>query len=349
MKKAETMTVSTLSAVQGGTARAPGLITFRSSAIQVIVIALVLLVATFLGRGHPYVMNIVAYTFLFAGLATAWNIIGGFGGQFSLMHAVFFAIGGYTAVNLFKLGLNPWVALIPAMAMAAAFALIVSWPLFRLRGKFFGIATLAVAEVVLVLANYFKGLTGGSQGMSVPLKPGLQNMIFLDRFHYALLMLGYATVVLLIAAYVYRSRLGYFLQAVRDEQDAARAVGISITSVKLTGMAVSAALTAAGGVLFAMYLRFVDPPTLLSITDIGVRFLLIALIGGIGTLFGPLIGALLIVPMEFILRAYLADAVPGSHLIVLGGALILSALFLKRGVVGLALDVMNRRKEASHG
>ncbi len=349
MKKAETMTVSTFAAAKGRHAPARGLVTFRSSALQVILLSVVLLAATFLGREHSYVMNIVAYTFLFAGLATAWNIIGGFGGQFSLMHAVFFAIGGYTAMNLFKLGVNPWIALVPAMALAAGFAVIVSWPLFRLRGKFFGIATLAVAEMMLVLANYFKGLTGGSQGMSVPLKPGLQNMIFLDRFHYALLMLGYATVVLLIAAYVYRSRLGYFLQAVRDEQDAARSVGISITKVKLTGMALSAALTAAGGVLFAMYLRFVDPPTLLSITDIGVRFLLIALIGGIGTLFGPLIGALLIVPLEFTLRAYLADVVPGSHLIVLGGSLILCALFLKRGVVGLALDLMNRRKEASHG
>lgn len=351
MKKADTMA---LSANAGSSSRPATQLsnfptTFRTSAIHVLVLMSLLLAATVLGRSHPYMMNIAAYTFLFAGLATAWNIIGGYGGQFSLMHSVFFAIGGYTAMNLFKLGVNPWLALMPSMALGAAFAVIVSWPLFRLRGKFFGIATLAVAEVALVMANYLKPITGGSQGMSIPLRPAIENMIFLDRFHYALLMLGYATLVMLVSAYVYRSRLGYFLQAVRDEQDAARAVGIAATPVKLIGMAVSAALTAAGGVLFAMYLRFIDPPTLLSITDVGVRFLLIALIGGIGTLFGPLVGALLIVPLEFLLRANLADALPGSHLVVLGGALVLCSLFLKRGIVGLMLEIVSSRREKKDG
>jgi branched-chain amino acid transport system permease protein len=129
---------------------------------------------------------------------------------------------------------------------------------------------------------------------------------------------------------------------VQIDEDAARAAGIRVLRVKLTGMAISAALTGIGGAVFAMYLRFVDPPTLLSLPDVGVKFALIALIGGVGTLYGPLAGALLIVPLEFQLRAGLGASVPGGNLLVLGVILVLCALFLKRGIVGTAMTLWDR-------
>jgi branched-chain amino acid transport system permease protein len=303
-----------------------------------VIAALGALIALF--RSDPFVLSIIAYSLLFAGVATAWNIIGGFGGQFSLAHGVFFAVGAYLTANLFLYaGVSPWLSLIPAAALAAMIAVAISWPTFRLRGPFFAIATMAFNEVAYVLANHFESLTGGPQGLTIPFRASFPNMIFRDRMSYALLMLGFLTVCLLVSIAVYRSRLGYSLQAVRDNEEAARACGIDVTRVKLAGMAVSAALTGVGGAMFLMYVRIVDPPTVLTLSDVGVKFALIALIGGVGTIYGPVLGALLIVPLESWLRASISAEIPGAHLIVLGATLILAALFLKRGLVGAGQDI----------
>ena len=255
--------------------------TLKTELVRIAMIAAVFAVGLVLFQDDPFVLNIMAYTFLFAALSSSWNIIGGFGGQFSLGHGVFFAIGAYITANLyFHWAISPWISLIPAAILASAVAVAVSWPTFRLKGPFFAIATLALNEVAFVLANYFDVLTGGPRGMMLPFRAGFLNMVFTSRLPYAVIMFGFLLVCLVVSAIVLRSRLGYYLQAVHLDEDAARASGIDILKVKLAGMAISAALTGIGGSLFAMYLRFVDPPTLLNIQDIGVRFLLIALIGG---------------------------------------------------------------------
>lgn len=288
-----------------------------------------------------FALNILAATFLFAGLASAWNIVGGLGGQFSLGHSVFFATGAFVTANLY-LGphISPWLSLPVAAVLAAALAVLVSWPVFRLRGPFFAIATMAFTEVLLSLSLYFERFTGGARGLSIPFRAGLANMIFKDRISYALLMLGFLGLTLLVLGAVTRSRLGYSLRAVRDNQGAAMAAGIDVLRVKLAGMAISAALTGVGGSLFLMYVRVVDPPALFSLFDIGVKIALIALIGGIGTIYGPLLGALLVVPLESLLRANLGGAVPGSNLIVLGTLLTLTALFVRRGLLGALLRLL---------
>jgi branched-chain amino acid transport system permease protein len=293
----------------------------------------------FAAGGDRVALNMLAYTFLFAGLATAWNIIGGYGGQFSLAHGVFFATGAYLAANLYlHFGVSPWLSMLPAAVLCAAVATAISWPTFRLRGPFFAIATLAFNEVAFVLANYAEPLTGGPRGLIIPFRPSFANMIFRDRLSYALLMLGFLALCLVASLWVWRSRLGYALQAVRDNEEAARASGIDVLRTKLVGMAISAALTGLGGVLFLMHVRVIDPPTLLTLPEIGVKFALISLIGGVGTLYGPLLGAALIMPLENWLRTELSGVVPGGHLIALGAILVLAALFLKRGIMGAILD-----------
>jgi len=298
--------------------------------------------------GDSFAQNILALTFLFAALSTSWNIIGGLGGQFSLGHSVFFALGAYIAARMhLDLGLSPWVALPPAMLSAAALSAVVSWPVFRLRGPFFAIATMAFTEVMLALAMYFSSVTGGAQGLSIPFRLGFENMIFRDRQSYAWLMLGLLAATLLVMALVTRSRLGYMLRAVHDNEETAEAAGINVLRTKLIGMAISAACTAAGGVFFLMYVRVVDPPSLFSLFDIGVKIALIALIGGIGTIYGPLLGALLVVPLESMLRAELGGLVPGANLIALGIVLVLTAMYLRRGIYGTGVaifDYARRRK-----
>ena len=290
--------------------------------------------------GDSFTLNILSTTFLFAGLASAWNLIGGYGGQFSLGHSVFFAVGAYTTANLYlRAGITPWVGLMGGAGLAALVAVAVSWPVFRLRGPFFAIATMAFTEVALAIANYWESATGGTRGMSIPFRLGAANMIFRDRLSYTWIMWGFMAVCLLVALAVARSRLGYYLRAVRDNEQAAGAAGIDVLRTKLLGMAVSAALTGIGGGLFLFSTRVTDPTAILSLFDFGVKFALIALIGGMGTVYGPLLGALLIIPLESWLRAELGGLVPGANVIVLSVLLIMAALFLRHGIVGALRDI----------
>ena len=313
-------------------------------AIGVVVLALPLLIL----KDSPYYLNLLILTYAFAGLASAWNIIGGFGGQFSLGHGVFFAAGAYTVAILFtRLNISPWIGLVPAALIAAAIGGLISAPMFRLRGPFFSIATLALNQIALVLVNYFKFL-GGPRGVSITFKPAFASMIFEEAWQYGLLTLFFCCVTIAAALAVRRSRLGYYLLAVREDEDSARATGINAFSVKLYGMLISSALTGIGGAIYAMYVLFIDPPTVFSLPDIGVRFALLALIGGIGTISGPVVGAFLITPSASYLRGALTSFRPGTHLIVLALVLILAPIFMRRGIVGAAQDLARiyRRRRA---
>ena len=288
-------------------------------------------------------LNIITYTYLFAGVAVAWNIIAGFGGQFSLGHGVFFAIGAYMTARLYLgWGISPWLGILPGAIACAVVGPLIFLPTFRLKGSFFAIATLAFNEVALVFANYLESVTGGPRGLQVPFRAGFGNMIFADPRGYALLMFVFMAITIGVAVILMRSRLGYYLLAVREDEDSARASGISVTAVKLRATALSAALTAVGGGLFAMYVRTIDPQTLFSLPDIGVKFALLSLIGGIGTITGPVLGAFLIIPLESYLRALLGGSGPGVHLILLGLIMLLAALFMRRGVAG-AIDALRQR------
>ena len=292
---------------------------------------------------NNYWINILTVAYLMAGLASALNIIGGFGGQFSLAHGVFFGIGAYITAQLYlKYGLSPWLAMPIGAAVVAIVSLLISWPTFRLRGPFFAIATLAFNEVAAVLANYSESLTGGARGLLIPFRAGFANMIFAERWKYTLLMFLFLAVAVAVSFVIRNNRLGYYLLAVREDEDSARASGVNVLAVKLWGMAISASLTAVGGTLFAMFIRFIDPPSLFSLPEIGVKFALLSLIGGVGTIWGPVLGAALIIPLENYVRASFGG-LPGAHLVILGLLMMLASLFLKRGIVG-AIAALSRRK-----
>lgn len=294
-------------------------------------------------NGQPFWVNILIYTYLFAGLAVAWNIMAGFAGQFSLGHGVFFAIGAYSTAQLYLVwGISPWLGMLPGAAFCALLGPLIFWPTFRLKGAFFAIATLAFNEVGMVCANYFESLSGGPRGLQIPYKPGFSQMIFANPVHTALLMFGFMALCVTAAVAVRRSRLGYYLLAVREDEDAARASGIDVTGVKLRGTALSAALTALGGALFVMVVRTIDPPSLFSLPDIGFKFALLTLIGGIGTIAGPVIGAFLIIPTETWLRATLGGGLPGMHLVILGVLMLVAALFMRKGLAHMLSTLWER-------
>jgi branched-chain amino acid transport system permease protein len=320
-----------------------GLISWRRVAVLFAAGLGVALLPLVVLSGEFFWVNILTYTYLFAGLAVAWNIIAGFGGQFSLGHGVFFAVGAYTTARLFlDWQLSPWLGIVPGAIACAVVGPLIFLPTFRLKGSFFAIATLAFNEVALVFANYLESVTGGPRGLQVPFRAGLSNMIFANPRAYAVLTFAFMALAVAIVIVLMRSRLGYYLLAVREDEDAARAAGISVTKVKLHATALSAALTALGGGLFAMYVRTIDPLTLFSLPDIGVKFALLSLIGGMGTVTGPVLGAFLIIPLESYFRASLGGAGPGVHLILLSLVMLLAALFMRRGVAG-ALDALWQR------
>lgn len=325
-----------------------GLISSRRVAMLFVAGLAVALVPLALLSSEFFWVNVLTYTYLFAGLAVAWNIIAGFGGQFSLGHGVFFAVGAYTTVRLFlDWHVSPWLGILPGAIACAVIGPLIFLPTFRLKGSFFAIATLAFNEVALVFANYLESMTGGPRGLQVPFRAGFANMIFANPRLYAVLTFAFMAITVAIVVVLMRSRLGYYLLAVREDEDAARAAGISVTKVKLQATALSAGLTALGGGLFAMFVRTIDPLTLFSLPDIGVKFALLALIGGMGTIVGPVLGAFLIVPLESYFRASLGGAGSGVHLILLGLVMLLAALFMRRGIAGALDSVWQRlRKRA---
>lgn len=326
-------------ALRGGAAGAGPRVVWGLYVAGIAVLALLLVAST----GDEYWLNILILTYLFAGLASGWNVIGGFGGQLSLGHGVYFAIGAYTVGIMYtRYEWSPWVSAVLAVPIACAVAALTSWPTFRLRGPFFAMATLALNQVALVLALYFKDLTGGPTGVTIPFIPSLRDVAFVERWKYGVLVLAFVALAVAVSLGVSRSRLGYALRAVREDDEAASAVGFNVFTTKMKGMLISAAVTSLGGSIYAVYIRYLDPGSVLSLSDVGVRFVLICLLGGVGTVLGPVLGALVFIPGVTQLQAQLAGQAPGLNLVAVGALLVLIPLVLRRGIVGTAAGLVRR-------
>ncbi|HEV8441154.1 MAG TPA: branched-chain amino acid ABC transporter permease [Methylomirabilota bacterium] len=282
---------------------------------------------------NAYYLDIIVQIYMWGAAAAAWNLLGGYAGQFSLGHAAFFGIGAYTSsLLLLTVGLTPWLGMLAGGALATLFALVIGYLAIRLRGPFFTLATIALAEVLQILAVYFRGLTGGSQGLSLPFAASVARFTFDAKRAYALTGLGFLFFALLVTWLVERSRLGYYLVAVREEEDAARAVGVPVLRVKLIATAASAFLTSMIGTFYAQYVLWIEPAHTFSL-DISVQLALMAIIGGLGTLLGPVVGAALIIPLNMFLRAWLGASLTGLYLVVYGLVLVLVVLYARQGLI----------------
>jgi branched-chain amino acid transport system permease protein len=280
-----------------------------------------------------------AWKILFwAVLASAWNIAGGYAGQFSLGHAAFFGLGAYTSTLLYlKLGITPWLGLIAGGLVAAAFAAFIGALTLQLRGAFFALASIAFAEVLRISVVNLRTLTGGSEGQSIPFAPGLVNMMWPGRATSVLIMSGALILVVLVAVILERSRLGYALAAMREDEEAAESLGINTIRIKLISIALSAFLSAIAGTLYAFYILLIEPSTVLGI-GFSIEIALVAIIGGMGTALGPLVGAILIVPLSEYLRAEFAGSLQGLHLVIYGLILMLMVMFLPYGLTSAVRD-----------
>ncbi len=270
-------------------------------------------------------------------LAQAWNVLGGFGGQFSFGHALFFGTGAYVqAIAQMQWGLNAWVALPLAMAFAAAVGAFVGAVSFRygLKGSYFALVTLAFAEVFRIVATSVP-FTGAGVGLMLPLRESAANMQFGSRAGFVWLMLGLVTLALLITAWLRHSRFGACLQAVRDNEDAARAVGVNPFQVKLAATIISGALMGAAGAFYVQVFQYIDPGIAYG-PHTSVEALVGAIVGGMGTLWGPVLGALGLHILADLTRN-LFGQLPGINMVIYGSVLVLIVMFLPRGIAGLGV------------
>ena len=268
-------------------------------------------------------------------LAQAWNLLGGFGGQFSFGHALFFGCGAYVqAVAQLQGGLNAWLALALAVVVAAAAGVFVGALSFRygLKGSYFALVTLAFAEVFRILALSAE-FTGGGVGLMIPLRESAANLQFASRKGYIALMLGFVVAALAVTSWLRHSRFGARLQAVRDNEDAARAVGVDPFATKLGAITLSAAFTGAAGAFYVQVFQYIDPSIAFG-PHVSVEALVAAIVGGLGSLWGPVLGALFLHTLSDLTRN-LFGALPGVNLVIYGVVLVLVVMFLPRGIAGL--------------
>lgn len=300
--------------------------------------------AVWIGFGlAPGLQDVVVLCLLFAGLGLSWNIAGGCAGLISFGHAAFFGIGAYTSTILFQgYGITPWLGIFVGAAAAAIAGAVLSLICARLKGPFFILSSLAFAEVVRIIALNWPSVTGGAEGLSIPPVADLANMVLGSKPAYEALTLIYLILAYAIMRWLEASRFGFYLFAVRDNDDAAAAAGVNPLMVRSSAMALSAALTGAGGTLFAQYFLYLDPTYVIS-PELSFQFALLPAVGGLGTAIGPILGSFLVTPLSELLRANLGNAAAGLHLVIYSAGLIVVMLYFPTGIAG-ALEKLKSRK-----
>lgn len=318
------------------------------SVVEIAVLAACVVVAT--SVGNQYAGDILIRTFLWAGLALAWNIAGGYTGLISFGHAAFFGVGAYTStILLLNYGVPPWLGMLAGALLAACAGGLLTMVCARLRGPFFILSTLAAGEVTRITALNWRSLTGGSEGLEIPPTASVIDMVFKNQWSYFLLVLTYMFILFGLSIWIEQSRYGYYLFATRDDEDGAAAIGINPRTMRVSAMALSAALTAIGGTLYAQYFLYLDPTHIVS-PDISFEFALICAIGGLGTASGPVFGALIIIPLSELLRGWLSQSVSGLHLVIYGVIVMIVILYFPSGISGaIARAWPTRRRDSGAG
>jgi branched-chain amino acid transport system permease protein len=285
----------------------------------------------------PTYLHIIILLYLYAYLTTSWNLVGGFAGVLPLGHAAFVGIGAYTSTILsLQYGISPWIGMIIGGVLATIAGIIIGLPTFKMRGAYFALATIAFSEGLRVIVENIDYLgpfnLNGPRGLQIPpLHVGLANFMFTTKEPYYYIILVMLVAVLAFTYFISRSKLGYYLNAGGEEPEAAMALGVNVARCKLIAMAMSSFLTALAGTFYAQFTLFIHPKSVISL-DLSFEIAFIALIGGRGSIAGPVLGALLLRPVSDFSRIYFGDTLPGLHLVIFGTVLILVMLFQPRGL-----------------
>jgi branched-chain amino acid transport system permease protein len=283
---------------------------------------------------NPFYEDLIVMIFFYGTLAAAWNLVGGFAGQISLGHTAFFGIGAYTSTLLYlNFALSPWFGMLVGAGLSVLVAIGIGVPCFRLKSHFFALATIAFAEVLRLVASYWRDLTKGGVGLLIPFKPGIEYFMFRSKLPYAYIALAMMLLMILVSYIIRNSRFGFYLVSLREDQDAAESLGVKASRYKLLALIISVFFTSIAGTFYAQYLLFIDPFTLFSLT-FSIELALFTIIGGLGTIIGPILGAFVLTPLDVLLRGWLGGVSAGLNFIVYGFVLMVAVVYFPRGIAG---------------
>lgn len=289
----------------------------------------------------PYYMGIIILTTLYAFIGVSWNIVAGFAGQLLIAHIIFLAIGAYTTMVLYlKFGITPWLGIPLAGVASAILGLGVAFLTLRYGLKMDYFALFSIALMVALKTLFLKwDFVGGAVGLGLSLsKTGFQNMIFNSKLPYLYIALGLAIIGVIIQYSIYQSKIGKYFFAIREDEAAAAALGVNTSKYKTLALLIGSAMAGIGGGFYAMYVTFIEPPQVFNL-GLNVEIVMAApIIGGLGSLAGPVLGSVLNKPLAELLRGILSAERSGTTLIVYGSFLVLCIMFLPRGVTGLIQD-----------
>jgi branched-chain amino acid transport system permease protein len=314
----------------------------RELAIAGAAAALVALLPLFVS--DVYFQNILVLTLMYAALSQSWNLLGGYCGQISLGHALYFGLGAYATAILFsKFDVLPWFGMLAGGGLAAAIALALGYPCFRLGGHYFAIATIVIAEIgYLLFLNW--DWAGAAMGIDMPVRGDswLTFQFARNKLPYIYFALALACVTWLVTWIIEDSKWGFWWRAVKDNPEAAESLGVVVFHSKMAAAAVSAFFTAVGGSFYAQFVAYIDPDSVMSF-HFSLLMALPAVLGGIGTLWGPALGAAILIPLTELTRSYVGGTGKGIDLIVYGTLVIVIALARPEGLVGLFSRRVRRR------
>lgn len=287
-----------------------------------------------------YMMNVLILTLLFAALSQSWNLLGGYCGQVSLGHALYFGIGAYaTSILYVKFGITPWGGLLAGGIIAALIALALGYPCFRLKGHYFSIATIVIAEIGLLLFHNWD-YAGAALGIQWPFTPdSWWTLQFArDKAPYFYFALALFAVTWLVTFAIVESKWGYWWRAVKDNAEAAESLGVTIFRSKMAAAAISAFFTAVGGGFYAAFVSYIDPDSVMHFR-FSLLMALPAVLGGVGSLWGPAVGALILIPLAELTRSYLGGSGSGLDLVIYGGLIMIVSLTRPEGILSIIKPV----------
>lgn len=294
-----------------------------------------------------YWLHFFIMIFFWGFLSQCWNIVGGYCGQLSLGHAAFFGLGAYTSTLLFiNFGISPWIGMLCGGFVGAAAGLFIGYLSFRygLKGAYFALVTIAFAELLRVLALSVK-FTNGAEGLMIYSKnPSFFDFLFQDKMPFYFIALLFMIVITVVARKIQRSKTGYYFLSIRENEEAAEALGVDKTRYKLIAITISAFFTACGGSFYAQYVAYVSPDEVFG-WSISIEMVLRTLAGGIGTVIGPLAGSFILSIFSEGTRAMMGNLVAGTQMVLYATILILIVLFAPKGLYVLLSEMISRRKK----
>jgi branched-chain amino acid transport system permease protein len=285
---------------------------------------------------NNYYLDVMICLVFWATAAQAWNIVGGFAGQISIGHVAFLGLGGYaTALLTTRLGVTPWMGMLVGGMLAMSLAYLMGALTIRLRGPFFTLSTIVLSELLLILSVNFDGLTGGASGVDIEYDPAFMNMVFASYRSYFLLFLILLMVITAVTVYIKNSKIGYYLLSIREDESAAASLGVNVNRYKTYALLISAFFTGVAGSIQVQYFLFIDPHTAYSV-EASIKMATLSIVGGVGTVAGPVVGAFLLSPVEIFLRSRLGGTYQGLYLLLYGAVMIVVVLVMPQGIVGAA-------------